>query len=121
MMLQCDDLKVTEFAPVAGAEPVASGNAASDKPIEIEATGNTVIESREFTARAARLTYALAKDVLVLEGDGRSEAEIWRRAQGAGPGARSAARKLTYLRSRDHILLDDWQGLDLSNISPRKP
>jgi hypothetical protein len=114
VVLDCDKLTVTEFAPVAGDAP------ASDKPIEFEAEGNARVESRSFTALAARLTYALAKDMLVLEGDGRSDAEIWRQSQGTGPGAHTAARKITYLRSRDHIVLNDWEGGELTNIIPRQ-
>lgn len=114
VVLTCDELTVTEFSPSVGTATSA------DRPIEIEAAGDAVVESQSFTARAARLSYSLAKEMLVLEGDGRSDAEIWRRTRGGGPGIHTAARKMTYLRGRDHVLLDAWEGGEITGLVPQK-
>ena len=57
-----------------GAKMVAAGH----NPMELEALSNTLVEGSTFTARAHRLTYAEEKDLLVLEGDGRTDAQLFR-------------------------------------------
>ena len=48
------------------------------RPMEMEAIGNVSVEGATFQALANRMTYAEAKDLLVLEGDGRDDAELYR-------------------------------------------
>ncbi|MCE9525756.1 MAG: hypothetical protein K8R36_06850, partial [Planctomycetales bacterium] len=55
----------------------------AQKWVELEATGNVIVDGTSFTARAARIGYTSDKDQLVLEGDGRNDAEFWHQA---GPG-----------------------------------
>src|SRR5205823_2221138 len=62
-------------------------------PMELEAVGSTVVEGESFTALANRLTYAEAKDLLVLEGDGRNDAQLFRQDRPGAPSSKAAARR----------------------------
>ena len=57
------------MSPVSGS---SGGN------MELTALDNVIAEGTNFTARSARLTYTQAKDLLILEGDGRSDAELFK-------------------------------------------
>jgi hypothetical protein len=99
MLLTCDQVKVAQLDVDRG----RPGRA----PIELEALGNTVVEAAMYTARAERMTYTEAKDLLVLEGTGRTDAVLTRQTQpGAAPG-KFAARKILYWRSTQHVDIDD--------------
>ena len=85
-ILHCDRLTVTEMkTPIEG-----------KRSMELEAAGNTVVESVEFTARAIRMTYAEAKGLLVFEGDGRNDARLFRQQQLGGPASEATARRILY-------------------------
>ncbi len=110
VMLDCDRLVVTEMP-----QPVASRGA-----IELEAQGNAVIEGRTFTARSDRITYAQAKDLLVLEGTGRNDAQLWRQPYVGGPTSRAAARKILYWKRDNRVEVDDARFFDLSQFGSKK-
>lgn len=86
VILTADRLGVAEFLPP-GAKKGST---------EMVASGNTRVEGRDFTAFAHRLTYTAAKGQLVLEGDGRNDAEIKHQYQNS-----LAAQKLTYWQNGD--------------------
>ena len=67
-----------------------------EQPLEFVASGNTEIEGRTFVAHAQQVRYAQAKDVLVMEGDGRSAARLTYQNRIGGPRQEAAARKLQY-------------------------
>ncbi len=85
LRLQCNHLKVNQM-------PTPAGN---NQSIEVVAWENAVVEGGIFTARAYRVTYAEAKDQLILEGDGRTDAQLFRQTQ---PGA--VASKVS---AQDHL------------------
>jgi lipopolysaccharide export system protein LptA len=66
--------------------------------IEAEALGNAVAEGGGgmYTARAQRIIYVEAKDLLYLEGDGLSDAELFRQAQPGAKTTRVPAQKFEY-------------------------
>ena len=66
------------------------------RSIELEALGNAVIEGTTFTARGNRITYTEAKDLLILEGDGRNNAELFRQLQPGAPTDKQVAQKILY-------------------------
>jgi len=91
MSLACDQLTVSEMGPRTQAQP----------PVEMEAKGNTHIEGLRlegdmFMAQADRLTYSQAKDMIVLMGDGRSDAELLRQERPGAPQSRTAAQTIKY-------------------------
>ena len=89
LLINSSCLTVTEM-------PSPPGN---QRTVELEATGNTIVEAvsedqRLYTARAQRIAYAQAKDLLVLEGDGRTDAELFYQPQPAVQPSRQAARRI---------------------------
>lgn len=107
--LRCNELSVMEM----GAPGTA---AATRKPFELAAIGDTLVEGRQFTAHCQRLSYAEAKDLLVLEGDGRSDAELTHRQYAGSPDSRAAARKILYWRTANRVEVDDARFLDLTQL-----
>ncbi len=85
-VLRCDQLGVAQM-PVPGTNYLT---------LELEAQGNTLVEGQHYTARAHRLTYAEAKDLLILEGDGRSDAQLFRQMYPGGPLSATTARRIQY-------------------------
>ena len=81
VVVHCDQLSVVQLLlPVGGR-----------RLVELVADGNTVVEGTTFTARGSRITYSEAKDLLILKGDGRSDAELFQQPQ---PGAEASAPPL---------------------------
>ncbi len=88
MLMSCERLTVSQM---------------SDPPDtwwELEAAENVVAEgqpeSGTYSVQAARVTYDQRKDLMVLEGDGRSDATLSRQQQIGGPRTEAAARKIFY-------------------------
>ncbi|HEY5315474.1 MAG TPA: hypothetical protein VIK18_23285 [Pirellulales bacterium] len=82
---------------------------------ELEATGNTVVENTMFTARSARLTYAQAKDLLILEGSGRTDARLFRQVRTGAVPSEAAARKILFWPSTNRVEVEQVKMLDLTN------
>lgn len=106
VLLTCDQLSVAET-------PVPVGKR---RGMELEAVGSTVVEGRSFTARGARMTYNEAKGLLVLEGDGRSDAELFRQQQVGGPRAQTSARKIYYWHRLDQLRVDGARSFDMGPL-----
>lgn len=84
--------------------------------LEMEATGDTVVEGRGFTARAARISYVDEKQLIVLEGDGRHDADLTRQERIGGPQSNLKARKIMYWRFDNRVEVDDARMLDLQQL-----
>ena len=54
----------------------------SQHAIELRATGNAEASNAEYRARGERISYVRNKDLLILEGDARRQAEIWTKGRG---------------------------------------
>jgi hypothetical protein len=107
VVMQCDRLSVHEMGQGPGVrgqgpgvrdqEPGAGSSISNQQSsIELVADGNTKVEGNAFTARAIRMTYAESKDLLILEGDGRSDARLFVQQQIGGPTKEFVARKIFY-------------------------
>jgi hypothetical protein len=81
--------------------------------LEMTAVGTTRVEGRDFTARAHRLTYAASKGQLVLEGDGRNEAEIQHQQQNS-----LSAQKIYYWQD-GKIQIEGGKGINLGPAAAR--
>ncbi len=68
---------------------------------ELEALGNTKVYGIDFTAVGHRITYDQDKDKVILEGDGRNNAELWREQ----PSGRdhTAAQQFSYSRKTKKV------------------
>jgi len=106
-LISCDMLTVAQvYTPLTGEES-----------LELEAVGNTVVEGDLFTARVARMTYAQAKDLLMLEGSGRTDAVLYRRtAIGAAP-SQAAARRIYFWPQSRRWKIDDARTLEITGGS----
>ncbi len=82
--LSCDRLEVDQSLL-----PTGSGQRA----VELVAEGNAVAENTTFIARGNRITYAEAKGLLILEGDGWNNAELWRQQQVGTPASKHTGKK----------------------------
>jgi hypothetical protein len=89
--------------------------ASPDSPaVELEATGSAVVEGQKFMARGARISYAQAKDLLLLAGDGRSDAEFFRKPSANPLKPDTVARTIMYWRRDNRIEISGGKYIDLS-------
>ncbi len=104
--LHCNILKVNQL-PL----PVGKGQS-----VEVEASGNAVVEGGDgvFTARGQRIIYAEAKNLLILEGDGRTYAELYRQLQPGAPYSRTTARKFQYNLKTGAIIINDAGTMEIN-------
>ena len=88
VVAHCDELAVYQMLlPLGG-----------DQGIELYALGNAKVEGTTFTAVGNRITYAQAKDLFVIEGDGRSPAVLYQQKQPGDTAAKFPAQKILYWR-----------------------
>ena len=97
-----------------GQVPAAPGVARAS--IELSAGGNVLVEGDSFTARAARLSWSEAKDLLIFQGDGRSDAQLYRQLRPGAPTSSASAGKIFYWRSLNRVDVDDARYLDLDQL-----
>ncbi|MFM8282622.1 MAG: hypothetical protein ACKOCW_03605 [Planctomycetaceae bacterium] len=86
--------------------------------LELVAAGNVMVEGESFTARSARLSWSEAKDLLVFEGDGRSDAQLYRQLQVGAPTSSASAGKILFWRSLNRVDVDDARYLDFDQLAP---
>lgn len=84
--------------------------------MELLASGNVVVEGRQFTARAGRISYTSEKELLIVEGSGRSDAEWWWREQTGARTAYNVARKFVYSRKTDYLDVEGGKVLDVQQL-----
>ena len=94
------------------------------KSIELEATGNTVVEGRldgtPFTARASRISYCEAKDLVVMDGDGRNDVELYQQSRVGSHANPTTAQKIYFWRSRNDLKLVGGRSLQWSQLPTGK-
>jgi hypothetical protein len=100
--LTCDQMQIAEMP----------GDAAGKRFIELVASGNTDVEGTDFRALATRITYSAAKEQLVLEGDGRRDAELYTTSNSGA----LKARKIHYWRRTGRVSIDNLKSVDLNQI-----
>ena len=105
--IDCDALAVGQAPPMPG-RPRSS--------IELNAGGNVLVEGESFTARSARLTWSEAKDLLVFEGDGRSDAQLFRQLKAGSQPSTASAGKILYWRAANRVDVEDARFLDLDQL-----
>lgn len=112
-----DVLSVGQAAPLPG---VRRGT------LELGAAGNVMVEGEAFTARSSRLSWSEAKDLLVFEGDGRSDAQLFRQERVGAPTSSASAGKILYWRGLNQVEVNDARFIDLEQLggtggAPRLP
>ena len=86
ILMTSDTMQVAQVIPPTSGEP----------SYELISEGNTRVDGREFTARAHRITYTSLKDMLVVKGDGRADAEIWYTQKGSATTGYLPAREIHF-------------------------
>ena len=110
-LLSCDRLSVTEMET-----PLDKR-----RTMELETVGNTRVEGQTYAARANRMTYSQAKDLLILEGNGRADAELFRQQHVGGTTSTVSARKIHYRPGTNTLDVDGVRSAELNQlrVSPR--
>lgn len=112
IVMNCRELTVTQMPPTApDAKPA----------IEMRTEGNTLVEGQTFTAQATRMTYTDAKQLLVLEGEDRTHAELWRQPKVGGRTSKLVARKILYWRDSNRVEINGARELDITQIPTERP
>jgi hypothetical protein len=101
MVLGCNQLAVVEM-------PLPTGKGRS---IELEALGNATVDGSTFAATGHRITYAQAKDLLILEGDGRTDARLFRQLEAGADRSEAAAKRILYWLKTKQWWIDGAQSL----------
>ncbi|HND52105.1 MAG TPA: hypothetical protein PLV92_06905, partial [Pirellulaceae bacterium] len=99
---------------VAISQPPSAPTVAGQPAIELEATGNALVEGRRFAARAARISFSQAKDLLIFAGDGRTDAEFWKKPRGGKLKPDAIARTIFYNRQTGDVEIDKGKYFDLA-------
>jgi hypothetical protein len=95
------------------------GPAGSPPAYELHAEGNTRVDGRVFTARAHRISYTSEKDLLVVKGDGRTDAELWYQQKGAATHSYQAAREFWYWPKTGNVKVEDARVIDLQQLGKK--
>ncbi len=112
VLLSCDALTVRETPD----RMPAQENRSERGYLELEAAGNTLVEGSGFTARAHRLTFAEKKSLLVLEGDGMSDAQLFRQPVLGGPTSQASARRILFWQATNRVEIDDARFFDFGQL-----
>ena len=66
------------------------------------------------------MTYAQAKDMLILEGDGRSDAKLFKQEAKGGEESQIAAQKILYFPKTNQVNLDGVHLLNMNQVPGKK-
>jgi len=105
--ITCDALGVGQAAPLPGRQR---------STIELGAGGNVLVEGDSFTARSDRLSWSEAKDLLVFEGDGRSDAQLFRQLKAGAQPSTASAGKILYWPTANRVDVEDARFLDMDQL-----
>ena len=106
VLLMCQRLTLAEMP----------GYLPNQRTMELEAHGNATVEGKQFAARGGRISYSQAKDMLTLEGDVRSEAELWKLPRRDQVKPDAIARKIMFWRRENRVEVDGARYVDLSRF-----
>jgi hypothetical protein len=105
ILLNSDDLDITQM-------PMPDG---VNKAIEMKAYGNVVVDGKNFTARADRISYDMGKDMLILEGGGRNNAELFKQNQPGAPRSSYKAKKIQLWPKTMRLKIDGARSLEIND------
>ncbi len=118
MLMSCERLTVAQMTAAQVTATQVSGP--PDTWWELEAAENVVAEgqpdSGTYSVRAARVTYDQRKDLMVLEGDGRSDAILSRQQRIGGRRTEAAARKIFYSPKTGRLRTEDVRSGTLDGL-----
>lgn len=98
---------------------ITETTAAGQPGIELSAVGNVLVEGAEFTARAQRLTYIQAKQLLILDGENGAAQLQQQMRQGQRPNT-FVGKKIMYWIATGQCEVEGAQQLDFSHIGAQE-
>jgi hypothetical protein len=110
--VRCDQLSVAEMP-----NPLGDGRSA-----ELAASGNTVVEGTafgpqgKFRALGNRVSYAALKDLVILEGDGRRDAELFLQRQPGADPDHTVAKRILYWRKTNRLEVNGARVLQVNQL-----
>jgi lipopolysaccharide export system protein LptA len=116
MVMTCDQLTTNQSA----ARSEGRGQMEMDARGNIRVDGQR-LEGDSFSALAQHLTYSQAKDMLVLVGDGRADAQLVRQEQPGAPQTKTAAGSIYYWPTTRQVKVGDLRFVDSTQFSSQPP
>jgi len=104
--VRCDRLAATQL-PVTGSQAFAW---------TLDASGNARAEGQTFSTQAARITYDQAKGLLVLEGDGRSDATLYLQEHPGQRRIQQQSRRILFWPATKRFSLEGFRSLEIPNL-----
>lgn len=106
--ITCDRLLLAQWGP----------KVKGQQSVEVQALGNTHLTGKGFEAEAAKVAFNQGSDKIVLEGNTRTNAQLW--SQQATGSARdyAEAKKISYWRSLNQIEVEGVEVFDWSRSGP---
>ena len=89
--------------------------------LNLKAEGNAVVEGQRsegdlFRAWANEMSFAQEKDLIMLKGDGRTDAQLYRQVKAGAPLTKTVARTILYWPSTRRVEVNDVHYLDFSQF-----
>jgi hypothetical protein len=109
--LNCNKLSVAHVAAPTG----------TARFVELEAVGNTLIENQSFNAQAPVVRYAEMKGLLILEGDGFTDASLFRRLHPGNPAQEYHARQIQYWLTTGNVQSEGVSPIQFDQPAKRPP
>ncbi|MFM7074911.1 MAG: hypothetical protein ACKO3G_02435 [Planctomycetaceae bacterium] len=98
-----------------GVAPAAPGRRRDS--VEASAFGNVMVEADTFNGRSARLSWSEAKDMVVFEGDGRTDAQLFLQEQVGAPTSNASAGRIVFWPGERRVEVNDARYLDLDQLN----
>ena len=123
VVVHSDHLTVVDMGPPG--HPAAPAGPNGGRHAELLAAGNAIAEGStltdkqtlvSYTARATRMDYSQFKDLVVLEGDGRTDAELFREEHVGSQPAYLAAQKILYWPQQNRTSIEGARALNLNQM-----
>ena len=108
--MECDQLSLEQLTQVEGKWQST-----------IKATGNTRVFGQTFNAKAAQIKYVEAKDQLILEGQGRAQAELYYQPPEGGQETKAVAGKIFYWPKTKRALWNEGEYIEWNNLEAFLP
>ena len=108
-ILNCHRLSVTAVESPYNKNP----NIKEKQNIELEAVGNTLVESVLYTARGSRMSFDQAKDLMIFEGDGRNPAALYHQKVIGGQEEKLLAKRIMYWPESKRTYVEGAQSVEL--------
>tara|TARA_Y100001933_G_scaffold151528_3_gene149956 strand:+ start:7865 stop:10822 length:2958 start_codon:yes stop_codon:yes gene_type:complete len=106
VIMNCDQLTVRQMG----------SKKSTNRPVEMEAVGNSHLRGESFSAAGHRLTYTTGKELFVLEGGGDTYAQLSRQTENTPP-SNLTAQKIYFWRTENRVQMDGVRLFD-GNLPP---